>query len=404
MREGKILICNLSKGLLGEEHSALLGSFILCKLQLATMARAEMPTSERKLFCILVDEFQNYAASGMDTSSIRSFLSEARKYGAALVTATQFTSQLDRDVITAIFGSVGTMICLRCGVADAQMLQRELGTFKADDLLNLETGQALVRIGRAASTFNVDIAAPSLPGHSFRDQIVQMSRDRYCRRRTDVESSMEGKVQDEQQESEAPQRDLVKPDEIAFLERAAHHPEDTITTVCADLGLSGSRAARIRNALAESGLLVEIDTRLGQMGRRAKYAVPTFEGYRHLGEKPPGGRGGPIHKHFTDVIGRWAAQKGYDVLKEHGLPGGWVDLHLGRDGQETAVEISVTSTVEREMNNLAKCLEAGYSRVVILFLDRSMPEDFRDRVKESLGDEERKKVEVGCLDEFHRLL
>ena len=56
------------------------------------------------------------------------------------------------------------------------------------------------------------------------------------------------------------------------------------------------------------------------------------------------------------------------------------------------------------MNNLAKCLEAGYSRVVILFLDRSMPEDFRDRVKESLGDEERKKVEVGCLDEFHRLL
>jgi hypothetical protein len=37
---------------------------------------------------IVVDEFQNYAGEGADTSSIRSFLSEARKYNVGLVAAT----------------------------------------------------------------------------------------------------------------------------------------------------------------------------------------------------------------------------------------------------------------------------------------------------------------------------
>ncbi|MCI0437898.1 MAG: ATP-binding protein, partial [Chloroflexi bacterium] len=68
LNEGKILVCNLSKGIIGEEAATLLGSFILSRLQLATMARAEMLDRERNLFPILVDEFQNYAGVGMDTS------------------------------------------------------------------------------------------------------------------------------------------------------------------------------------------------------------------------------------------------------------------------------------------------------------------------------------------------
>lgn len=63
LREGKVLICNLSKGTLGEEPAILLGSFILSRLQLAAMARAEVPTEERLLFPILVDEFQNYGGT-----------------------------------------------------------------------------------------------------------------------------------------------------------------------------------------------------------------------------------------------------------------------------------------------------------------------------------------------------
>ncbi len=189
----------------------------------------------------------------------------------------------------------------------------------------------------------------------------------------------------------------AEPDELAFLEHVARHPEETVTTTCAALDLSGSRAARIRQGLAERGLVVEVETRLGRLGRRAKYAVPTLEGYHAVGVKPPKGRGGPLHKHFAEVIGRWAKEKDYHVSTEHQMPGGWVDLHLERDGQTTAVQLAVNSTVDREINNLRKCLEAGYSKVVTLFLDRSLLQSFQEVITKKLLDEEQKKIEAGGI-------
>ncbi len=41
MDEGKILIVNLSKGLIGEDNAAILGSFLVTKIQLAAMSRRE---------------------------------------------------------------------------------------------------------------------------------------------------------------------------------------------------------------------------------------------------------------------------------------------------------------------------------------------------------------------------
>src|SRR3989338_2087809 len=48
MDEKKILIFNLSKGKIGEDNSALLGSMIITKLQLAAMSRVDIPEEKRK--------------------------------------------------------------------------------------------------------------------------------------------------------------------------------------------------------------------------------------------------------------------------------------------------------------------------------------------------------------------
>src|SRR5437667_3522667 len=45
MDHGKILLCNLSKGALGEDVSSLLGSLIVTKLSLASLSRQDMPES-----------------------------------------------------------------------------------------------------------------------------------------------------------------------------------------------------------------------------------------------------------------------------------------------------------------------------------------------------------------------
>ena len=46
MDNGKILLCNLSKGALGEDVSSLLGSLIVTKLSLAALSRQDVPESE----------------------------------------------------------------------------------------------------------------------------------------------------------------------------------------------------------------------------------------------------------------------------------------------------------------------------------------------------------------------
>ena len=43
MDEGKILIVNLSRGLMGEDNAGILGAMMVTKIQLAAMGRADMP-------------------------------------------------------------------------------------------------------------------------------------------------------------------------------------------------------------------------------------------------------------------------------------------------------------------------------------------------------------------------
>jgi len=68
MDEGKILICNLSKGRIGEENSSLLGSLIVTKLQLAAMERVDVPEDKRRDFFLFVDEFQNFVSTDIFSS------------------------------------------------------------------------------------------------------------------------------------------------------------------------------------------------------------------------------------------------------------------------------------------------------------------------------------------------
>lgn len=134
MDEKKILLCNLSKGVLGEEDAKFLGLILVPKILTAAMSRADMPMEKREDFFLYVDEFQNYA-----TEDFAVILSEARKYKLNLVVANQYIGQIDEDVKNAVFGNVGTIVSFRIGVTDANFLQHEFApTFTETDLTNVE--------------------------------------------------------------------------------------------------------------------------------------------------------------------------------------------------------------------------------------------------------------------------
>ena len=134
MDEQKIILCNLSKGILGEEDAKFLGLILVPKVLTAAMSRQDVPMDQRKDFFLYVDEFQNYA-----TEDFAVILSEARKYRLNLIVANQYIGQIDEDVKNAVFGNVGTMVSFRVGVTDANFLQHEFApVFNEQDLANIE--------------------------------------------------------------------------------------------------------------------------------------------------------------------------------------------------------------------------------------------------------------------------
>lgn len=134
MDSGKILLINLAKGELGEENSNFLGLILVPRILMAAMSRQDIPEEERRDFYLYVDEFQNFA-----TPDFAQILSEARKYRLNLTVANQFIGQVDEEVKNAVFGNVGTLICFRVGVTDANYLAHEFKpVFTEEDLLNIE--------------------------------------------------------------------------------------------------------------------------------------------------------------------------------------------------------------------------------------------------------------------------
>ncbi|HCH34035.1 MAG: hypothetical protein UY35_C0010G0029 [Candidatus Saccharibacteria bacterium GW2011_GWC2_48_9] len=145
----KILICNFSKGLLGEDTSELFGIMVLAKLQLASLRRARMQQSERTPYHLYVDEFQNFA-----TMSFVQMLSESRKYKLFLTMAEQSTSQQDdQRMVNIILANVGTVICFRTGnPADEQsLLQMFTPYIEQGEIANLPAFSYYIRIAAVLS-------------------------------------------------------------------------------------------------------------------------------------------------------------------------------------------------------------------------------------------------------------
>lgn len=141
MDEKKIILCNLSKGVIGEEDAKFLGLILVPKILTAAMSRQNVSMDKRNDFFLYVDEFQNFA-----TEDFASILSEARKYRLNLIVANQFIGQIEEDIKNAVFGNVGTMVAFRVGVTDANFLQHEFSpTFNETDLANVDKYHAYVK-------------------------------------------------------------------------------------------------------------------------------------------------------------------------------------------------------------------------------------------------------------------
>jgi type IV secretory system conjugative DNA transfer VirD4/TraG family protein len=191
MDRSRILIADLGKGVIGEDHSRLMGALLLSQFQWAAMQRAALPESERTPFYLYIDEFQSFA-----TEALTSILAEARKYGLSLILAHQYLDQLTDEIRQSVFGNVGNLIAFRVGERDARLLADELGgDVKTGNLVSLGKHEIYARLldhGAMREPFRGRTLPPirgTVTGR--REAVIRHSRERYGRPREEVEQKIE---------------------------------------------------------------------------------------------------------------------------------------------------------------------------------------------------------------------
>jgi len=174
---------------------------LVSKLQIAAMQSLRLAKEERTPFTLYVDEFQNFVVSSFET-----ILSEAGKAGLSLVMANQFLEQLSTHLQVAILSNAGTLVSFRVSSDSGRLLEKEFaGRYKSHELVSLQRGEAIARVGSAGDSYNINTLPPSpVLGMNFVEEIRGQSRESICRPRREVEEELvaDAKRQAEEQETE----------------------------------------------------------------------------------------------------------------------------------------------------------------------------------------------------------
>ena len=456
MAEKKIFIANLHKGAL-RDGAYVLGSFLLSRLQLSAMSR---PEHDRTIYPVLVDEFHVYASHGMDTESIETFLSETRSFQVPLVVSTQFLGRLSRNVVLAMLGNLGTQICMRMGQVDAQVLQRELGAFDADDLLNLDIGQCITRMGTARDSFNATVPLVE-DRQSYREEIIARSRELYCRTKEEAERILSGESDEDEPKGATERLWVVDPrglvstggrqpqlaslpefgpempteiseepkteesfdtaqapkspyhrDLVTYIEHAAKWPFMPISDRDKELGLSRYKGNKVRSELVEVNLIKQHKVNTGRRSGQKIMIEVTGAGYLLLNSigiqaKRPRGRGGFVHKYYAHMLKEYAEQRWHGCVAtvEDASYGRPVDVAVkipattsGAKERLIAFEVFITGE-EKEVTGIAKDVEL-FDRVIVCAVSQSEVEVLTRRAHRSLGEELLSKVDFILVSEY----
>ncbi len=196
LAKNKILICNFSKGNLGEDTSELFGTAVLAKLQLAALRRSRMSQDDRLPFHLYVDEFQNFA-----TMPFVQMLSEARKYKLYLTMAEQSTAQQDEQrLVQVILANVGTVISFRTGSpVDEQLILPLFKPFiNEGEIANLPSYNFYARLSaiRSQEPLSGETLLLEDDGDDkVADRVIKSSRKLYSYDFNDINKEVEKKKQ-----------------------------------------------------------------------------------------------------------------------------------------------------------------------------------------------------------------
>lgn len=327
----KILLVKLSQGLIGEENSYLLGTLILSKIYQVAQARQLLNKSDRHPFYIYLDEFHNFISP-----SIISILSGSRKYGVGLILAHQELNQIkDPNIYNSVLSNTNIRVCFRLGDIDAKKLESGFSSFDSNDLQNLDTGEAIVRVGKNTDDFSMKTIPVSSEGmeNDSRRIITENARDNYSKRTSDIEIDINSQI------PHFIESNTVKTKEIKI-------QEETTKEEKLDIGVKG------------------------------KEYIESFKEQEEIRE----------HRYLQTFVKKIAEQRGFKASIEEEVEGGRIDVVLIKDDVKIACEIAVSNSVEYEVKNVLKCKNTGYPIIFIVSKDAKHLEKIKEKALPELGE------------------
>ncbi len=159
----KVLLVNLSKGQLGPESAALLGSLVVAQLWQATLERSRIAAERRHPVMVFVDEFQDYLHLPTDLSDA---LTAARGLGVGLHLAHQHLHQLPPAMRSAVLANARSRVCFQLPAEDARAVAATTSRLEPEDVQSLgryEVYTELLAAGSRQPWCSAGTAAPFPP-------------------------------------------------------------------------------------------------------------------------------------------------------------------------------------------------------------------------------------------------
>jgi len=342
MNQGKIILVNTAKDLLKDEGSRLFGRFFIAMLSQAVLERSTLREKDRNPTFVYVDEAHEYFDDRVET-----ILNQARKFNVGLTLAHQNLDQLSTRLRATLLSNTSIKCAGGVSAKDARAIADELHT----------TPEFIDGMRRKGPKTEFAVWVKNVTPHAVRLTVPLGFLER--------------------------QHALDEEDYEVLLERNRERYCDTPQF---GVALPVPEPQRIEGATSIPA----------PQPARPQVSVEA----RELG------KGGPQHRYIQSLVKELATTQGLKATIEAAIPGGGqVDVLLEQDGAVAAVEISVSTPVEHEIENVRKCLAAGYPRVVVILAkSRATQARYETAIIDVLSEDEKKRVSFCTPEEIPEYL
>lgn len=187
LREKRVLLVPLQKGVIGPESAQLLAALVLAELWQAIRERAGSPEATRDPVMLYIDECQDYTATPVDLNDA---LAQSRSLGAGFHLSHQYEKQLPAAMLEAFRSNVRSRICFQLQAGDAKDMAGGQSVLTPEDFTSLPAHYIYASLIRDNTTqpWASGTTRPAPAVTSDPAEIRRLSAQRYGTSRDDIEA------------------------------------------------------------------------------------------------------------------------------------------------------------------------------------------------------------------------